>query len=52
LQLRTPTACGSLDLNGKQSIRADPHLLGLLRALPGVSEVALQLQKPWIGEAR
>ena len=51
LSLRTETSRGTLDLNGGQSVRADPQLLGRLRALPGVSEVALQLARPW-GESR
>ncbi|HEV2606715.1 MAG TPA: hypothetical protein VGT79_01915, partial [Xanthomonadaceae bacterium] len=52
LRLRTDAARGTLDLNGTQSVRADPQLLGRLRALPGVSEVALQLQRPWSSESR
>ena len=52
LSLRTDAARGTLDLNGTQSVRADPQLLGRLRALPGVSEVALQLQRPWASEPR
>ncbi len=52
LSLRTGHSSGTLDLNGSQSVRADPQLLGRLRALPGVSEVTLQLQKPWSGEQR
>jgi DNA polymerase-3 subunit alpha len=51
VRLRTATASGILDLNGTQSVRAEPQLLGKLRALPGVSEVAVVLQKPW-GDAR
>ncbi|HEY2346472.1 MAG TPA: DNA polymerase III subunit alpha [Xanthomonadaceae bacterium] len=50
LRLRTPTASGTIDLNGTQSVRVEPQLLGKLRALPGVSEVAVQLQKPWNGQ--
>jgi len=52
VRLRTDAARGTLDLNGTQSVRADPQLLGRLRALPGVSEVALQLQRPWSSESR
>ena len=52
LRLRTAGARGTLDLNGTQSVRADPQLLGLLRALQGVSEVALQLHRPWSSEPR
>ncbi|HTD28895.1 MAG TPA: DNA polymerase III subunit alpha, partial [Xanthomonadaceae bacterium] len=52
VRLSTDAARGTLDLNGTQSVRADPQLLGRLRALPGVSDVALQLQRPWSSEAR
>ncbi len=52
LRLRTATARGTLDLNGTQSVRADPQLLGRLRALPGVSDVQLALQRPWSSESR
>jgi DNA polymerase-3 subunit alpha len=51
LSLRMDSSRGTLDLNGSQSVRADPQLLGRLRAMPGVSEVALQLNRPW-GESR
>jgi DNA polymerase-3 subunit alpha len=52
MRLRTEAARGTLDLNGTLSVRADPQLLGRLRALPGVSDVALQLQRPWSSESR
>ncbi len=52
LRLRTSAARGTLDLNGSQSVRADPQLLGRLRAVPGVSEVQLALQRPWSSESR
>ncbi len=51
LQLRTAAASGTLDLNGSQSVRADPQLLGRLRALPGVSDVQLALQRPLSSES-
>ena len=47
LRLRTDNASGALDLNGSQSVRSDPELLGRLRVLPGISEVQLHLRKPW-----
>jgi DNA polymerase-3 subunit alpha len=47
LRLRTDGASGTLDLNGTQSVRSDPELLGRLRVLPGISEVQLHLRKPW-----
>ena len=46
LSLRTDASLGALDLIGSQYVRADPQLLGRLRALPGVSEVELQFNKP------
>ncbi len=52
LRLRTAAARGTLDLSGTQSVRADPQLLGRLRALPGVSDVVLQLHRPWSSESR
>jgi DNA polymerase-3 subunit alpha len=52
LSIRTATAHGTLDLNGSQSVRADPQLLGRLRALPGISDVQLALQRPWSSESR
>ncbi len=49
MRLRTGTASGALDFIGAQAVRADPQLLGKLRAAPGVSEVAVRLEKPWNG---
>jgi len=49
LALTTATASGIIDLNGVHAVRADPELLGALRALPGVQEVSLSLAKPWAG---
>jgi DNA polymerase-3 subunit alpha len=47
LDLITPTARGRLDCNGNFGVRAEPELLGALRALPGVDAVSLALNKPW-----
>ncbi|MFN3902237.1 DNA polymerase III subunit alpha [Rehaibacterium terrae] len=46
LELITPKARGALDLNGHSAVGADPELLGVLRALPGVSRVRLVLGRP------
>ncbi len=45
LEIVTGHSRGTLDLNGPQSVRADPELLGALRAMPGVSAVNLSLQR-------
>ncbi|MFC4728511.1 DNA polymerase III subunit alpha [Coralloluteibacterium thermophilus] len=47
LELITPSARGSLQLNGSHAIRASSELLGQLRALPCISGVALAMQRPW-----
>ena len=48
LDLLTPAkARGALDVNGAQGVRTDPELISQLRALPGVSQVSLQLHRPW-----
>jgi len=48
LDLLTPArARGSLDLNGTEGVRTEPELISQLRALPGVSQVTLQLHRPW-----
>ncbi|MBS0465525.1 MAG: DNA polymerase III subunit alpha [Proteobacteria bacterium] len=46
LRLRLPNVIGSIEMIGTQSVRVEPPLLGKLRALPGVSEVAVLLHKP------
>ena len=38
---------GTVDINGSQGVRTDPELISQLRALPGVSQVSLQLHRPW-----
>jgi DNA polymerase III subunit alpha len=48
LSLTTSAGSGVLDLNGRFGVRAEPELLGALRALPGVREVSLSLTKPWV----
>ncbi|MCI4566850.1 DNA polymerase III subunit alpha [Lysobacter sp. CFH 32150] len=47
LEAITADAVGRLSINGGQGIRVDAALPGLLRSLPGVRTVKLQLQKPW-----
>ena len=48
LDLLTPAgARGTVDLDGRNSLRTDAELLNLLRALPGVSGVSLALHRPW-----
>ncbi len=42
-------ASGRLDLNGALRVRAEPSLLGELRALPGVGQVKLAIDRPWSG---
>lgn len=48
MELRTPTTQGTLDLNGPNSVRSEPELISSLRALPGITSVALTLHKPWL----
>ena len=48
MELRTHSSQGSLDLNGPNSVRSEPELISSLRALPGISNVALTLHKPWL----
>jgi DNA polymerase-3 subunit alpha len=45
--LTTRQARGRLDLNGDFGVRAEPELLGALRAVPGVESVSLALNRPW-----
>src|SRR5690606_26654315 len=47
LDLLTPKARGTLNVNGSQGVRTDPELISQLRALPGVSRVTLALHRPW-----
>jgi DNA polymerase-3 subunit alpha len=50
LRLEVLTAAGSrgvVELNGSNSVRTEAELLNQLRALPGVSQVALALHRPW-----
>ena len=48
MELRTDTSQGTLDLNGPNSVRSEPELISSLRALPGITHVALTLHKPWL----
>ena len=43
----TAAGIGRLTLNGGHGLRVDAALPGLLRGLPGVDAVNLQLGKPW-----
>jgi DNA polymerase-3 subunit alpha len=43
----TAAGIGRLTLNGERGLRVDAALPGLLRGLPGVDAVNLQLGKPW-----
>ncbi len=43
----TSQAVGRLSINGGQGVRVDADLPGLLRGLPGVRKVHLQLARPW-----
>ena len=43
----TAQAVGRLSINGGQGVRVDADLPGLLRGLPGVRKVHLQLARPW-----
>ena len=45
--LTAARARGTVDINGSQGVRTDPELISQLRALPGVSQVSLQLHRPW-----
>ena len=47
LDLLRDGAAGTLDLNGSQSVRVDPDLIGILRTQPGVRAVKLAMTKPW-----
>jgi DNA polymerase-3 subunit alpha len=49
LDLTTRDARGRLDLNGEFGVRAEPELLGALRAVAGVESVSLSLNRPWGG---
>jgi len=46
LELRLHRCRGALDANGSFGVRADPELIGQLRALPQVSDVKLSLARP------
>ncbi len=49
LRLLATTNAGSgvIELNGAHSVRSEPELIDLLRALPSVGEVSLHLPRPW-----
>ncbi len=43
----TQGASGRIDINGPFGVRAEPNLLGELRALPGVTGVTAHIERPW-----
>jgi len=47
LEAATAAGIGRLTLNGGRGLRVDAALPGLLRSLPGVSTVSVQLARPW-----
>ncbi len=47
LDVVTADSRGVVELNGANSVRTDADLLNQLRALPGISRVALALHRPW-----
>ncbi len=47
LDVVTASSRGVVELNGGNSVRTEAELLSQLRALPGVSQVALALHRPW-----
>src|SRR3546814_5720973 len=42
----TAAGCGVIEVNGAHSVRSEPELIDLLRALPGISDVSLHLPRP------
>ena len=47
IEATTAAGVGRLTINGGRGLRMDPALPGLLRSLPGVQAVNVQLGKPW-----
>ena len=47
LEATTDSGIGRLTLYGGRGLRIDAALPGLLRSLPGVAAVQLQLARPW-----
>src|SRR5690606_12738539 len=43
-----PGSAGKLDVNGGHGVRVAPDLPSTLRSLPGVRQVKLSLQRPWL----
>ncbi|WP_256646711.1 DNA polymerase III subunit alpha [Thermomonas paludicola] len=48
LEVTTPAGVGRLTLNGGRGLQMDAHLAGLLRSLPGIDTVSVQLARPWV----
>jgi DNA polymerase-3 subunit alpha len=51
LEAITGAAIGRLNINGGRGVRVDAALPGLLRSLPGIRAVRLNLVKPWATQA-
>ena len=47
LEVVTSGSRGVVELNGSNSVRTEADLLSQLRVLPGVTQVALSLHRPW-----
>ena len=47
IEATTTSGIGRLSINGGRGLRVDAALPGLLRSLPGVQLVNMQLGKPW-----
>ena len=47
IEATTGNGVGRLSINGGRGLRVDAALPGLLRSMPGVQAVNLQLGKPW-----
>ncbi|MBV2208028.1 MAG: DNA polymerase III subunit alpha [Thermomonas sp.] len=48
LEVITHSGIGRLTINGGRGLRVDAQLPGLLRRLPGVGTVSMQLARPWV----
>jgi DNA polymerase-3 subunit alpha len=47
LEVITAAGIGRLTLNGGRGLRVDAQLPSLLRSLPGIGTVNVQLARPW-----
>ncbi|RZA20604.1 MAG: DNA polymerase III subunit alpha, partial [Lysobacteraceae bacterium] len=48
IEATTAAGIGRLSINGGRGLRVDAALPGLLRSLPGIEAVNVQLGKPWV----